>query len=416
MGNSGNAILVPVLSLFSFMLIGQAYADSAEVMPKGVFSAEIKYSYYFTINKRFDPDGREEDLATDFNANLNNGIFSDLALIEKAFGMPPGSASLGSSVVRFDYRLHDLILKLYYGLTDKISIGMKIPYFFNNNAVRARLDTGNATVGLNPFVPGGIAPLAVPGTRPFTTDDVRKLLGRGLDVDGDGIIDIPGYGYKKFQSWKGSGFSDIDIGLRYQYLNTKNWRLAVTGGFRVPTGETDDPDNLVDIGFGTGAYALLFRLHNDFVGIKNLVLDATIKYDLVFPQHETRRVLISVDRPITSNKERVRTNKGDVVELETSATYELLEGLSVSLLYDYSFKFRDKVRGNQGFAYSSLEDETDWTAHYFTLGLSYSTVPLFKKKMFPIPLTAAIEYENWFAGSNNTLKQQLINFYLTAYF
>jgi hypothetical protein len=76
----------------------------------------------------------------------------------------------------------------------------------------------------------------------------------------------------------------------------------------------------------------------------------------------------------------------------------------------------DDVDGDQGFAYESLEDETDWSAHYIIAGLSYSTIPLFQAKRFPLPLVASIEYENWFAGSNNTLKQELISFSLTSYF
>ncbi|MGA9539393.1 MAG: transporter, partial [Desulfobacterales bacterium] len=237
-----------------------------------------------------------------------------------------------------------------------------------------------------------------------------------LDTDGDGTVDIPGYGFQRFEDYSGSGFSDIEIGLRYQYLNTPNWRLAFTGGVRLPTGDIDDPDNLTDIPFGSGAWALLFRLNNDYTGIEKLVLNATLKYDLVLPDSATVRVPEDPNQPITANKEKVHRNQGDIFEIELSGTYQFLQSLSLSLLYDYSFALKDSVSGDMGYAYDSLEDESDWTAHYFTIGLNYSTIPLYAEKKFPIPMTASIEYENWFAGSNNILKQQLFNFVATFFF
>jgi hypothetical protein len=416
-------MVIACLLIGFFPLMGMtslSYADSAEVLPKGVSKVNVTYSYYLPIDKRFDPDGDEEDLAADFNATLDSTVFSDLELLEAAFPvlLPPGSANVGDSVVSFEYNFDDLIFSFQYGLTDKLTVGLKVPYYWNKNTVDTRLNTTNATVGKNAAIPGGLAPLAVPGTEPLTEEDVQDLLGDGLDVDGDGIVDIDGFGYKRFESWSRSGLSDIEAGARYQYLKTENWRLAFTGGVRFPTGDTDDPDNLVDVGFGSGAYALLFQFNNDYVGIENLVLNATFRYDLVLPDKETMRVPRDVNRPVTSNKEKVDRDLGDIFEFEGSGTYDLpfLEGLSFSLLYNFSFQLEDEVDGDGGFDYKSLEDETDWTSHYFIAGLSYSTIPLFKAKKFPLPLTASIEYENWFAGSNNTLKQELFSFSVTAFF
>ena len=412
--------IVVLYSFFCFLIVMAiatlSYAGSAEVLPKGIFSTNVKYSYYFSIDERFDPDGDEEDLATDFNAPLDSTVFPALGLVEEGFGLPPGFANVGDSVADFEYDFHDVICSFKYGVTDKLSIGIEIPYYFNKNKVKAGLDTTNATVGLNPAVPGGVAPLSVPGTKPLTAEDIQSLLGKGLDTDGDGNIDIPGYGFKRFENWSDNGISDIEVGLRYQYLNTDNWRLAFTGGVRLPTGDEDDPDNLVDIGFGSGAYALLFRSNNDYTGIKNWVLNATLKYDLVLPDDETLRVPRDVNEPITANKEKVDRDLGDIFEIEGSATYQVSEALSLGLLYNYTFALEDDISGDMGFNYKSLEDETDWTSHYFIVGLSYSTIPMFQKKKFPLPLVASIEYENWFAGTNNTLKQELFNISLTVYF
>jgi hypothetical protein len=396
--------------------VSQSYADSAEVLPKGVFRGNITGNFYFSIDKRFDPDGKKEDIAHDFNATLNSNVFPDLALVEQGFGMPPGSANIGRSDVAFKYDFKDLIFDLQYGLLEQLSIGIKIPYYWNKTKVKkALLNTSGATVGKNASL-NTLAPLAVPGTVPLTTQDAQNLIGRGLDINGDGKIDIKGYGYKPIKTWSDSDISDIEVGFRYQYLKTDRWRLAFTAGVRLPTGPVDDPDNLVDTSFGSGAWALLFRFNQDLFVMKNLLLNATFRYDLVLPDKRTKRIPDNVNQPITLNKEKVDRNLGDIFQLEASASYEIFKGLNLSLLYLFGFKLKDHVSGHQGFAYESLEEETNWQYHMFETGLSYSTIPLFTAKKFPLPLTASISYKNVFAGENNYLKQQLFSVNLAFYF
>lgn len=333
-----NIVIACLVFCFLFIpeLIIISYADTAEVLPKGVFRIDTEYTYYWPIDQKFDPDGNEEDLATDFNTSLNNNVFPDLSLVEMGFGMPEGFASLGDSVVDFEYDFDDFILYFFYGLTEKMSIGIKIPYYWNKNNVSARLDTENATVGKNPDVPGGIAPLDVPGTEPFTTTDIQNLL-------------VSEYGYKPIENWSGSGIGDMEIGARYQYLKTDKWRLAFLGGARIPTGDVDDPDNLADIGFGTGAWALLFRLNNDYTGLKNTVLNATFEYDLYLEDSETKRVPDDVNRPITSNKEKVDRDLGDIFRLKASGEYSFTESFGLYLEYEYGHKLKDDVSGSQGY-------------------------------------------------------------------
>lgn len=389
-----------------------SYGDSAEVLPKGVFRGDVEYSYYFPIDTRFDPDGNEEDVATDYNTSMNSNLFPSLQLLETAFGMPPGSASVGDSVVDFEYDAHELELKFFYGVTDKLSIGIKIPYFWYKNNVTAGVNTTNATMGFNPFYgqpgdPFGVSliPVALGGIKNdhLATELVQNSL-------------VQDYGYKRVETWSGDGIGDIEAGGRYQYLNTDSWRLAFTGAVRFPTGEVDDPDNLMDLEFGSGAYALLFRSNNDYTGIKDVILNASFEYDLVLPDKETLRVPDDVNNPITANKENVDRDQGDIFKIKLSGNYAFYEGFGFYLFYSYAFKLKDSVSGNQGYHYESLEDETDWTYHEYKVGLTYSTIPIFQNKKFPLPLVVGIEYEDVFAGTNNFLKQNLITFSISAFF
>jgi len=408
--------VVCLFFLLTYLLgLNISYADNAEVLPKGVSRAGVNGKFYSSVDERYNPDGDAEDVAADFNTTLDSSVFPDLGLVEAGFGLPAGSANIGDSVVSFEYDFTIVELAFQYGITDRLTVGIMIPYWDVKNDVSTRLDTSNATVGKSAAL-NTLAPMGFLDTVPLTTQDAQNLIGSGLDINGDGTVDIQGFGYEPIQTWSDSGLSDIEVGCRYQYFKTEDWRLAFTGGVRFPTGEVDDPDNLVDYGFGSGAYALLFQLNNDYIGIENLVLNATFRYDLVLPDKETRRVPDSVDQPFTTNKEEVDRDLGDVIELEASGKYQFSQAFSFSLLYKYGFGSKDEISGNEGFNYKSLEDETDYTEHVGIIGLSYSTITLFKAKKFPVPLAASISYRNRFAGSNNVLKSQYIGLGLQVYF
>jgi len=325
------------------------------------------------MDKRYNQDGVREDVAIDFNTNLNSSVFPALGLVEQYFGMPAGSASIGRSVVSFEITVNQLVFNFAYGLTDRLTVGLNLPYYWQRNKVNASLNTLTANVGKNVAL-NTIAPLSVPGTVPLTTKDVQNLLGPGLDINGDGVIDVKGFGYTPVETWSDNDIGDLEVGFRYQYLKTANWRLAFAGGVRFPTGKVDDPDSLVDRRFGDGPYAFLFRLNNDFTGIKNLVVNFTFRYDLVLPDKEELRIPRTVSEPITINKEDVDRDLGDIFGLEASAAYTLLKGLNISLLYNHTFKLKDKISGNMGFAYESLQDETNAKSHIYII---YNRLMLF---------------------------------------
>ncbi len=404
-------IIVVLFSIILFLLqITTTYADNAEVIPKGISRASVNGKFYSSVDERYDPDGNTEDVATDFNKTLDSSVFPALSLVEAGFGLPAGCANIGTSDISFEYDFNLYAFDYHYGLNDRITIGIHIPYWDVKNDVDANVDNTDATVGANPFlgIPGDpfggapLVPIALGGV-PLTTNQVQDFL-------------VQQYGYKRIETWSGDGLSDMEVGLRYQYLKTDDWRLAFTGGVRIPTGEKDDPDNLMDYPLGSGAWALLFNFNQDYIGIENLVLNATFRYELYLPDKETLRVPDDVDEVITANEEKVDRDIGDVIELEASASYAFFEGWNFSLLYKYGFAFENDVSGDKGFAYESLQDETDYTEHVGIVGLSYSTIGLYRAKKFPVPLNVSISYRNRFAGSNNVLKSQYVGVKLEVYF
>lgn len=158
--------------------VDAAVADDALVLPQGRWRVGVDTQFSLPITTRFTADGGKEDLAVDFNRELNSAVFTDLQLVEAAFRLPEGAATFGRSVVDFARHIQISTAQAAYGLTDRLSLGVRIPYWHQTIDVEGHLETRTATVGFNPAVPGGVAPLAVPGTRPATTEDIQAFFQR----------------------------------------------------------------------------------------------------------------------------------------------------------------------------------------------------------------------------------------------
>ena len=390
-------------------------ADDALVLPQGRWRVSAEARFSLPITKRFTPDGGTEDLAVDFNRELNSTVFPDLRLVEAAFRLPAGTATFGRSVVDFERHIQIYTVQAAYGLTDRLSLGVRIPYWNQRIDVQGTLDTRTATVGVNPAVPGGVALLGVPGTRPATTEDTQAFLER--------------LGFRRVDDWSDAGFGDIIAGLKYQYYHAAHWRLAVSGTVRFPTGRWDDPNNLVDSPTGFDAWGLGIELHQDVVWYRSghtprrgvlapgdVFLNTTLRYEAILPDTKPYRVC-DIHQPICPDFDpEVRRDVGDLVEAELAGTVGLLPGLMLTPQYTYTHKFQDQFRGDRGFNYRQLKAETDVDSHALDVRLAYSTAALVAAQRFPVPLSVSLRYTERLASTNNRLQTRYLGFILAGAF
>lgn len=427
--SSIRAIGIIVAVCLLHMQGGAALADTAQVLPKGVSNVSVVNYNYFDIDERYDPDGNEEDIAANYNADLNSTVFPDLRFLEVSFGgpLPDGTATVGQSLVDFtlEYNWWEFIYA--YGLTEKVTLAVLIPYNDSRNKVSADLDTSSATVGKFP-VPGAYDPTTDPplipiagGGTPLTRQDIFDLLGPGLDINQDGQItglEPAGFGYDPVETWSGSDIGDVELIAKVGLSDGDLWRTAFTGGLRLPTGVVDDPDNLVDVPTGDGQMDVILRFHADYKGFDKLFVNTTVKYEVQLPDEETKRVPDDVNLPLTSasNKEKVDRDLGDILDLELMGSYRLSREWSVGLKYRYMAKSKDDVSGNGGLQYSSLEEETDFTSHMGFLSVGYSTVQKYLDEGSGIPFNVNLEYRDRFAGKNNVTVSQYLSLSFNLFF
>lgn len=408
------AVALAVLGVLLFAV--PAAADSTETLPGGVFRLHVR-PMVAAFNERWSGEGEREQLTNDLDdVELDNQVFTDLAQLERVYGMPDGSLSVGRSHIRSDAMIQAVVFAAEYGVTDRLTVGLIVPYVRAVNSLGPlSMDPGD--IGHNPG-DGKIKkddspylPLdhdKVPSTKPLDplgVEDVKRIL-------------VEDYGYEPLDDFKTHGLGDIELGAKYRIVELGPWHTSLQAGVRAPTGEINDPDNILAIGLGAGCWAAGFGWQNDFVPRDDVRLNLTLRYNLQLPDKQVRRVQMAADLPITSeeNKEEVWRNLGDSFEVEAAAIWRPLPWLTPYLRYKYFDKQRDEVRGNRGLSYESLMDLTDAKNHLLEAGITFSTLSWLQAGKTQVPFEATLAYEQSIAGRNRAIVTHTVALDMATYF
>jgi hypothetical protein len=376
-------------------------ADDTEVLPQNVSRFYLDFYNYHPTTHRYNADGEREALAHPFtDAALDSSVFPGLAELEDPmFGI--SRATIGDVSVKYEYDIDVLDLGYAYGLTDNLSIGIHVPYYWITNNVDTAFDNSSANVGLNPATGECCAPIAFGGI-PMETDDVQNL-----------VMSV--YGFSEIDDWSKEGVGDTELGAKYRFYREQDSAFAITGGLRIPTGYEDDADKLNDVAWSYGNYALLLRLHYDFLlsslwkasasslqqalpSSGDLVANLTLRYDYMFPDSKTMRIGDTPEQVLTSNRERVDRELGDIYNLEAALKYYASDALAFGLVYTYGGKFKDDIDGDKGYNYSSLEKNTDSSQQIIKLEASYSTLAAYQAQQSRLPMEFSLAYRERFKG------------------
>jgi len=63
-----------------------------------------------------------------------------------------------------------------------------------------------------------------------------------------------------------------------------------------------------------------------------------------------------------------------------------------------------------------LEAQTNYMEQIYRVSLGLSTLPLYKRGSFPVPLTFSVQYRDRFAGNNRLLASKYIRVLLNVFF
>lgn len=238
--------------------------------------------------------------------------------------------------------------------------------------------------------------------------DVRRILGDTAF----GIRALP------FQSSTRTAFGDIEIGAKFQLVNTLRGDTARGGGlrgaigaaFRLGTGEADDPDDFGDIPSGDGQNDIEARTYWDIFLGSRVALSLIGRYAWQLPDREIVRIAGPHDPfPAYWRRQEVERDLGDVIDVQVTPRFRVGDFFSVMAQYRVRRKAEDRHTGRFNVTNhlgdpvtldaTILDAETEQREDRLSFGLGYSTLASVARGRSRIPLEVFLQYGESIRGS-----------------
>jgi len=262
----------------------------------------------------------------------------------------------------------------------------------------------------------GVNSIAATTTGPFAAQSRLTV------ADAQTILTNPAFGIQAapLQSVSRSHVGDIDIGGKFSVFDSfggnsearmsphgLNFRAAVGGIFRIPSGQIESPDNFIDLGTGRGAKAIEGRVFSDLLVGSHFWESFIVRFNKPFSDKQTMRIIDLPNEELAPfyRRQSVDRQLGSAFEFETAPRFVVNDFLAISGWYMYRHKQQDHYTGTftipaaiTGFAdlpidASTLNLETEQTEHRFGGGLSFSNLYSFEQGKARVPFE--VTYLHW---------------------
>ena len=273
-------------------------------------------------------------------------------------------------------------------------------------AISALQDTLSNTLGV-----GGFSSSPVLAGTDFTTNDLNGLL----------VDPIGPFATLPLAESKIARMGDMDVGAIYTVIDrfdqpgkSGGFRLAVQGLLRLPTGQRDNPNNLLDVGTCNGRYEVGISGTAD-LGRGKLGLRMSGGYLLRLASLRVRRVSpLSAPFAEISTLTNVRYNAGDIAQLSVLPFFRIARSFALHLEADWLHQGSDVVNyysqsdSIPGVNAAALGRNT--SASSLALGVGVTYVGRAVRECDPgrrcgFPIDVSWSYTNVFAGSGGRVPQ-----------
>jgi len=257
---------------------------------------------------------------------------------------------------------------------------------------------------------------------PITTNGPFASQNRLTLRDAQRILTEPAFGIAAapLTSTGHSHVGDIDIGGKFSVYDSfngstearmspegLNFRTAVGGIIRLPTGQVESPDNFVDLGTGRGATAIEGRWFSDVLLGSRFWQSFILRFNKPFEDDQEMRIIDLPNEELAPlyRKQTVKRKIGSAFEFETTPRIVINNFFAISGQYVYRHKAQDHYTGTftipaavTGFSditldASTLDLETETFEHRLGGGLSFSNIYSFEQGKAKIPFE--VTYLHW---------------------
>ena len=195
----------------------------------------------------------------------------------------------------------------------------------------------------------------------------------------------------------------MTFAAKYRAIKTDNYALAIVPKVILPTGETADVNKLIDVAPGAGVWDLGLSVVQSYQFDGRFSLVQSVGYTTQLATYRAKR--IPFDAIITTTPDvddSTRVQLGDMYGGQIGPKYKVTELFTVGGALALQYKAPDVYTGSKfdSSHYDLMSMNTEQVMFSGQLGINFSTVPLYMKKTFEVPLEATLGYANVFSGRN----------------
>jgi len=219
-----------------------------------------------------------------------------------------------------------------------------------------------------------------------------------------------GKGYEAPHSFSKTELGDTEFGVKYNFFQAKGLYLTALLGGRAPTGSAPSLTNKFDTGSGYGNWATGAHLYQTWDATSFLSLGGAEKLTLHFDDTRERAVPRNANDslpsllPADGQVQDVSRSQPPKIETEFSATvYPFGKVFSMYGAHQYRAKGKDSFNGPGNLYYNGLADGTNFSAHFAEVGMTFSTIPLYRDKAFFLPMEIQALYNTPLTAENTVL-------------
>jgi hypothetical protein len=401
---SVNNVLVSRLAAFALASLVSLASQSAfgfedtRVMPKGVRRLTFRL-LNTNIAEKTSSDGERRSLGRPLEKDLtfkdivkNESNLTKRSLTKGFLGYAGYSDpdSVGTFDADVKTRLTVFAPIATYGLTDKVTLAAAFPIYNMATSVDAGFNanaTGQAFVNALGDGWNNQRISALEATEKI--NNAVQRLNDKLDKNG----------YRQLENWQKTAPGDLQLLAKVRTFDAGFVSNALTLGTVAPTGRIDDPDNLIDKGFGDGQWDIFGGTAFDQpLGETGISFNQYGKYTWQLPGRRTVR-LATEDETIEVEKRSTAFKLGDKIDAGASLQYAPDFGLVSGTGYNFSHKNAD-VYDAPSDAKAKLQKDTLEQAHQLEVELGYSAVPAYRRGQVPVPFEAKLNYKHQLASRN----------------
>ena len=285
-----------------------------------------------------------------------------------------------------------------YGLSERWNFGVRFRVVEQHIRSGLTVDATNNAGSVRRLVQGNAATVAaldagLVQVSNFDQTFWENTLFRSKGYDAPSDKDLTSLGY-------------TEAGVKYLIYKNDWYLMSTLGGVRLPTGRDESLTNPLDRGTGGNYWGAAAQWQQEFVASSALSFGTSARYDYYFKDTKKKAVPKNEDDVLPSllpgdgQVQTVKRKPGNRVEAELSSTLKLGEQFSVWGAYQYQRKVKDDYSGPGNLYYAGLEKNTDFEATNGETGVEFSTIQLYRKKKFAMPMQVALTYNTTLSGYN----------------